>query len=319
MSIYFRYIRNLSLLDRRLTPDLYTLIVAAKQTAGDDFALALAETARSYPCGPAEPDGESSGFDPDEIRVCADGNPPGRAARSGAPARWSAGCRAMRLSWRTCELRPKPEKDEQTRWRQRWDPFGMCSWPPEDDRIESFHRHVRDQAKAIMGADLARTEKFTTSVRDGIDIRETLRNWHTGELYVKVVPPSRGTIEVVVFLFDLPADPEVYTNRTTWYAEHTEESTLSLLCDGPDEEPGRPGDRPGRVRRGTLHLPTPADSRRLDRQAARLYRHTGRAAARRGLLAQQRPARRGRQPQGSLRRAGAGWPGDSAARSSTCR
>src|SRR5207248_3493415 len=49
LSIYFRYIRNLSLVDRRLTPDLYTLIVAAQQTAGDDFALALAETAREYP------------------------------------------------------------------------------------------------------------------------------------------------------------------------------------------------------------------------------------------------------------------------------
>ena len=46
--------------------------------------------------------------------------------------------------------------DEQARWKQRWNPFGMCSWPPEDDRIESFHRHVRDQAKAIIGADLAR-------------------------------------------------------------------------------------------------------------------------------------------------------------------
>ena len=68
----------------------------------------------------------------------------------------------------------------------------MCSWPPEDDRIESFHRHVRDQAKAILGADLARSEKFTTSVMDGIDIRETLRNWHTGDLYVKVLPPEPG-------------------------------------------------------------------------------------------------------------------------------
>ena len=49
LSVYFRYVRNLSLLDRRLTPDLYTLVVAAQQTAGDDFALALAETARTYP------------------------------------------------------------------------------------------------------------------------------------------------------------------------------------------------------------------------------------------------------------------------------
>src|SRR5205823_11594122 len=49
LSIYFRYVRNLSLMDRQLTPDLYSLIVAAQQTAGDDFALAVAETAREYP------------------------------------------------------------------------------------------------------------------------------------------------------------------------------------------------------------------------------------------------------------------------------
>jgi hypothetical protein len=151
---------------------------------------------------------------------------------------WGTGPMVSRLpgqsmNWRTCELRPRPTRDEQERWQQRWNPFGMCSWPPEDDRIESFHRHVRDQAKAIIGADLARTEKFTTSVRDGIDIRETLRNWHTGDLYVKVVPPSRGSIDVVVFLFDIPADPEVYVNRTTWYAEHAEESTLAFYATDP--------------------------------------------------------------------------------------
>ena len=195
LSIYFRYIRNLSLLDRRLTPDLYTLIVAAQQTAGDDFALALAETAREYvpvhdaDLGDDRPDTRDTGFDePGLARMGID--------QAELPV-WGTGPMVSRLpgqslTWRTCELRPRPAKEEQTRWRQRWDPFGMCSWPPEDDRIESFHRHVRDQAKAILGADLARTEKFTTSVRDGIDIRETLRNWHTGDLYVKVVPPSRG-------------------------------------------------------------------------------------------------------------------------------
>ena len=106
----------------------------------------------------------------------------------------------------------------------------MCSWPPEDDRIESFQQHVREQARAILGADLARSEKFSTSVRDGIDIRETLRNWHTGDLYVKVLPPSRGSIEAVVFLFDTPADPQIYVNRATWYAEHDEESTLAFYA-----------------------------------------------------------------------------------------
>ncbi|MCA1686267.1 MAG: hypothetical protein LC745_09870, partial [Planctomycetia bacterium] len=107
--------------------------------------------------------------------------------------------------------------------------------------IESFQRHVRDQARAILGADLARSEKFTTSVMDGIDIRETLRNWHTGDLFVKVLPPSRGSIEVVVFLFDVPADPERYGNRATWYAEHTEESTLAFYATDPMTKMVGPG------------------------------------------------------------------------------
>ncbi len=237
LSIYFRYVRNLSLVDRRLTPDLYTLIVAAQQTAGDDFALALAETARAYPYARLDDDGEGAFEAPGAVRMGIN--------RAELPV-WGTGPMVSRLpgqalSWRTCELRPRPRRQEQGRWRQRWNPFGMCSWPPEDDRIESFHRHVRDQAKAILGADLARTEKFTTSVRDGIDIRETLRNWHTGDLYVKVVPPSRGSIEAVVFLFDVPADPAVYTNRTTWYAEHAEESTLAFYATDPMKKLVGPG------------------------------------------------------------------------------
>ena len=60
LSIYFRYVRNLSLIERRLTPDLYTLVVAAKQTAGDDFALAVAETAREYPYAEIVGDGGPS-------------------------------------------------------------------------------------------------------------------------------------------------------------------------------------------------------------------------------------------------------------------
>ena len=188
LSIYFRYVRNLSLIERRLTPDLYALVVAAKQTAGDDFALALAETAREYPYMD-QGDAEESSDDPEPVLRMGDG-------RADVPG-WGTATMVTRLpgqalSWRPFELRPRPPERDRQKWRQRWNPFGMCSWPPEDDRIESFQRHVRDQAKAVLGADLARSEKFTTSVMDGLDIRETLRNWHTGDLYVKVMPAEPG-------------------------------------------------------------------------------------------------------------------------------
>lgn len=228
LAAYFRYVRNLALSERRLTPDLYTLVLAAKQTAGDDFALAIAEAAREYAYADrsVDPDAYAS---PEPLRMGVNrGDVPGWG-----PARMVSRLPGQAVSWRSCDLRPRPLEQEQKRWRQRWDPYGICSWPPEDDRIESFHRHVKDQARAILGADLVKSEKFTTSVRDGLDMRETLRNWHTGDVYVKVIPPGRGSIEVVVFLFDVPADPKLYTSRATWYAEHSEESTLAFFATDP--------------------------------------------------------------------------------------
>ncbi len=224
LSVYFRYVRNLALIERRLTPDLYSLVVAAQQTAGDDFALAVAEAARTYHYA-------SDVYDAD-LRKVTMGIDRAEVPNWGM-ANMISRLPGQSLTWRNCELRPKPAERDKKQWKQKWDPYGMCSWPPEDDRIESFHRHVRDQAKAIIGADLARSEKFTSSVMDGLDMRETLRNWHKGDLYVKVFPPSRGSVEVVVFLFDVPADPEIYLNRATWYAEHSEESTLAFYATDP--------------------------------------------------------------------------------------
>jgi hypothetical protein len=241
LQLYLRYVRNLALLDRRLTPDLYMLITAAKQMAGDEFAITMLDTAKRYGFqddverefrGPAVAAGIGKlEFDGEDVAAA-------KNRLQGPP-----------LHWRTLSLRPKPTPAKTRRWALQWNPFRQCSWPPEDHRIESFTRHVREQARSILGADLARVEKFTSSVKDGIDLRESLRHWHaspvrrgsarTGakpegpvkpEIYVKEIPPARGNIEAVVFLFDTPADAGVYAWQATWYAEHAEESTLCFYA-----------------------------------------------------------------------------------------
>lgn len=217
-SLLLKYVRNLTLMNRRLTPDLYTLTLAAKQIAGDDFAVALIETARQYP-----PQRMPSHL-PD-LRVGLD-----RAEFPTGDAPWKNRLLGTEITWRTLPLKPAPPSEKKQIWKMQWDPYQQCSHPPEDEKIESFNTHIREQAKMLIGEDLARTEKFTSSLKDGLDMRETLRNWHTGNLYVKEIPPSRGTIEIVVFLFDSPSDPQKYPWRTTWYAEHAEESTLCFYA-----------------------------------------------------------------------------------------
>ena len=180
-------------------------------------------------------------------------------------------------------------------------PYGMCSWPPRTTRIEEAStRHVRDQARAILGSDLARSEKFTSSVMDGLDIRETLRNWHTGDLYVKVIPPSRGSVDAVVFLFDVPADPEVYTNRATWYAEHSEESTLAFFATDPMTNLIGPGiaqaDYGGAL---FLYPPRPIPDILGGLRGSGTRRLPGRPTPRRRLPSQPRASRRRGQPPAS--------------------
>ncbi len=213
-----KYLRNLTLIERRLTPDLYNMVTAAKQVAGDQFALHVAETARDYPFAPFAPFSE--------LRMGID------QARlpNGEITRMVSRLPGPPVVWRSCQLQRRPGRAEVEKWRMQWNPFSQCSWPPEDELIENFRAHVFDRAKAIMGADLVRTEKFTTSVQDGVDIRETLRNWFTGEIHVKILPPNRGRLDCVVMLFDAPADPRDYPWRTTWFAEHENESTLAFFA-----------------------------------------------------------------------------------------
>lgn len=273
LQSYLQYVRNLALLERRLTPDLYTLVLAAKQMAGDEFAITLLETAKSYAFQPEDAVGFhrpalSAGIGKLEF-------PDGLVALAANRLQNSP------LVWRTLSLRPTPTRLKSRRWALQWNPYRQCSWPPEDSRFESFTRHVRQQARSILGADFARVEKFTASIKDGVDLRETLRHWCQGlapakggpspfrsgtvpprngdrhaedgepvpqgdsprrmDIYVKDMPPARGNVEVVIFLFDTPADPDVYPWQATWYAEHAEESTLCFYASPFQDQMVGPG------------------------------------------------------------------------------
>lgn len=230
LSQCLKYIRNLSLLDRRFTPDMYTLVLAAKQTCGDQFAIHVAETLRDYAFQ------ESNPWPMVKMGIRKLQLPDGEIV--------PAICRLggdEHSEWRTLELNRKPLKDESQQWQMQWNPYGQCSWLPEDAKIESFRTRVIERAKAIMGADLARSEKFTTSLMDGLDMRETLRHWYDGQIFVKVQPPSVGKLDACVFIFDPQPDPQQYSWRATWYAEYEWESTLAFYATNFFDEMLGPG------------------------------------------------------------------------------
>ena len=105
----------------------------------------------------------------------------------------------------------------------------QCSWPEEDTQIESFRSRIAERARQLLGSDLARTEKFTTSIMDGIDLRETLRHWYDGSLYVKVNPPSIGQLDATVMVFDSETNPRHHDRTATWFSETPDKLNPGLL------------------------------------------------------------------------------------------
>lgn len=224
------FLRNLTIMSSNLIPSLMDIIESAKGVGGNAYAVRILKSAKFYPFFSIENQSDMMGVGISKVNI----------------PQWGKGLgavnlfRDMQLQWRTIEIKPDPSMDQKKKYRFAWNPYGMCSHIPEDRKIENFNTHIRTKALRVLTEDYVKNEKFTTSVKDGIDIRETLRNWHTSSIYVKEIPPSRGKIDTVVIIFDALHD-ENYPHYATWYAEHPDESTLSFYGTDPFANMTGPG------------------------------------------------------------------------------
>lgn len=223
-----RYVRKLCLLHRRLIPDTWTLVTAAKGVVGNDFAVTLLETAHRYP-----PNESGAG---DALRMTETAG-----ALEDGPAELTNRAPGEPREWRHLELRRRPDKKLAARWRRGWNPYTHCSWPPEDVVIENFRAHVTRRALTLAGLSLRKTEPFTTSFKDGIALRETLRDWHRRRVHVKEEPRVAGDVGALVLVFEEDDDGTRFPWRTTWLAEHDQESTLAFYATDPRRDLVGPG------------------------------------------------------------------------------
>src|SRR5581483_3875501 len=95
-------------------------------------------------------------------------------------------------------LKPRKREKEPGEWARQTTGNAICSYPPEDLVIEEYGRFLKKKAKAMLSEERVRVEPFTTSILDGIDIRETIRNWHTQQIFVRQADRLSGEVGAVV-------------------------------------------------------------------------------------------------------------------------
>ncbi len=228
-----RFARNYALLTGNLVPSFYQLIVAARGAADDNFAYELWEKGGEYPWQSEDPGlpvlrlrGEDLFLDQKLIR-------------------FHRRLRTMRRRLVAVPVKKKKREHYPGQWREGFRGFSICSYPPEDVVVEGYGRYLMKRAMEIRAEENSRIEPFTCSMLDGLDLRETIRDWaFKGQVYVKTEMPLKGKVGSVVVIFDpdLPdtGGPENFPWRVTWLGEHEQESDMAFystpageIMDGP--------------------------------------------------------------------------------------
>jgi hypothetical protein len=215
-----RFTRNLAHVSGYLAATLYEMTVAARGLVDDNYAWEVWQTGGTYEFQGDHSELETLKLSGDEVFF--------------RTRQLKLRRRLPRPKQRLTPRPPKARKKEAKpgEWAEQLNGSSICSYPPEDVVIEDFGRQLKQQARTILTDERTRVEPFATSLLDGIDLRETLRNWHLRKIYVKRVERQSADIGSVVVIFDEDQE-ERYDYLTTWLGEHSNESDMAFYSTQP--------------------------------------------------------------------------------------
>lgn len=225
---FFRFARNYALLGGMLMPDLFQLLAAARGCIDDNFAYAFCRLATCYPWQTESSDLATISISPEEIWGGS------RRIRFRPRQKRTKGLVQLGMLKRKREARPGE-------WLEGFDDPSICSYPPEDIAIEEYGRFLKRKGCMLLSEQQSRTEKFSSSLLDGIDMRETLRNIHDGAIYVREQQRVAGGVGCLVMIFDEDRRSERYPYCATWLGEHAQESDMAFYATDPAENIVGPG------------------------------------------------------------------------------
>jgi hypothetical protein len=223
-----KYTRNLAQISGGIVAGAFDLAVAARSIVDDNFGWEVWQKANRYPTQQSECELETVNLSGEEIWINT------RRVRIRR--------RLPRPKQRLQSVGLKRRKREKSpgEWARQTTGNAICSYPPEDLVIEGYGRFLKQKARSMLSEERARVEPFTTSILDGIDLRETIRNWHKRKIYVRQVDRVAGDVGAVVVIFDEDREDR-YTYLTTWLGEHQNESDMAYYSTQPFDHIVGPG------------------------------------------------------------------------------
>ncbi|MEK6796516.1 MAG: conjugal transfer protein TraB [Spirochaetota bacterium] len=235
LSGMMKYLRNLALIDRHVLPDHIDVLTAAKCFVNNEFALNVLETLSYYPH-----DDEDEAYP--TMRIVKD---PLTDSLEGHLREKKIKLNRRDTLWRTVRktisVTERPAEQYEGEWEDVWrSSTNHMSHVPEDIRMERYMDYLRTRIMDKLNESRTRVHPFTASIEDGIDMRETIRNYHNGIVYVREVPRIRGRVGPITVIFD-DTNADDYPWRIAWLSEAHDDSDLILYATEPGDELIGPG------------------------------------------------------------------------------
>ena len=238
-----RYSRNLALAGSDLSPGLFDLAVAARGVADDNYAWDVWEAASRYPP-------QQTACDLMTVRISGD-----EVWMDTRRIRLRRRLPSTKRRLRPIGLKARKKEKIPGEWASQLNGTSICSYPPEDLIIEDYGRFLKKKGKSILSEERVRVEPFTTSILDGIDMRETIRKWYEGRIWVHQFQKIHGEVGSIVVIFDDDRDDR-YPYTTTWLGENQNESDMAFYSTPPFDHLVGPGI--GRAEYGGFLMSLPA-------------------------------------------------------------
>jgi hypothetical protein len=225
---FFRFGRNYAAITGQLLPDLFQLLAAARGCVDDNFAHAFWRLACCLPWQREEAE------IPTMRLSAADLWDQTRQIRFRPRTPHHKGLSDLAFLNRRREKRPGE-------WLEGFNSEAVCSWPPEDLVIENYGTFLKSKGLRQLSEEQTRVEPFSSSLMDGIDLRETIRNLpHDGRIYVRERLRVKGGVGCVVIIFDEDRGGR-FPFAMTWLGEHEQESDMAFYATDPAANVSGPG------------------------------------------------------------------------------
>lgn len=220
-----QYSLKLANIDNEILPDLYNLLLSAKQTLGDDYGMELLDLAKKYPFLEEE-DLPIIDIDKDSFLLA------GRKITLKRKLPSFSLDPKSNNQWEQLQLVRKKKDELPDDYLSEWFFFGFYSHIPEDIVLEAFIDRLENKAINELIKE-PKVQEFSGSLLDGLELRETIRNHHNKKIFVKEYKKENLDVGAWLIVFDEDLSYSKYPWAMALSAEHHNESDIAFYASNP--------------------------------------------------------------------------------------